>query len=716
MFTINTFNSWAFINKMKKHHQFDGLIPQNNQYSYLLLSGTDAVKMEGNPSNFSPGSYPNLWGWWRADAGVTGTSTVTAWADQSGNGHSLISVAGKEPTLITNVLNSKPVIGLGGAVARMQTATIFPDTQQNLSIYLVAKQTKGAGALADNNGYFFSTGSNSITMHRQFNGTTDALVDVNIKLNSNLEKPVTDNTYYTFRVLYASTGQSMALNNGTPNTNSVFNGNYGSTLFNLFSNESGSNFGNKAFAEILIFTELHDAAKQASIEYYLQQKYNHYSWVGDVPPQFAPPITNFTFTVTRTGFVQTVSSVQYKIMPSGFAPSDANDFQSAILPTGTITFNSNETSKVITIPVEGDLINELDETFDVVLYSPSDNVILSAESATGTIRNDDIFNVLPIASISGPTTWNVALDNKYFTLIGSGSTDSDGTIVSYAWTVTAGFAAIDNPIASTIQVTPDISSKSSTPIPITVQLIVTDNNGGTNTISKTVMVTVPPIATLPNFWEWWKADSTTNVGGDVTKVNSLVGLLNGINFNVVGTKYGTYTPLALSGYPSVKTNAGGTQFVTSANFPSVSSNDVSIYIVCKQQAATDTNGVFISQFDGSNYNLRIARSVLDTTKAKVNIANPSYASQPSISVPDNTFMTLRAVKTHTSVSAAINNGVEVTGTPENGTYVAAALNLFGDSNGFGNKEIYEILIFTEGHSASMKYYVEWYLRDKYHHY
>lgn len=53
----------------------------------------------------------NLVAWYKADTGVTGTSPVTAWADQSGNGNNLAVESGYTgPTYSATGLNSKPAI------------------------------------------------------------------------------------------------------------------------------------------------------------------------------------------------------------------------------------------------------------------------------------------------------------------------------------------------------------------------------------------------------------------------------------------------------------------------------------------------------------------------------------------------------------------------------------------------------------------------------
>ena len=57
----------------------------------------------------SPGNVStNLQLWLKADAGVTGTAPVTAWADQSGNGFDATAATG--PDLVTNQLNFNPTL------------------------------------------------------------------------------------------------------------------------------------------------------------------------------------------------------------------------------------------------------------------------------------------------------------------------------------------------------------------------------------------------------------------------------------------------------------------------------------------------------------------------------------------------------------------------------------------------------------------------------
>ena len=55
---------------------------------------------------------------------------------------------------------------------------------------------------------------------------------------------------------------------------------------------------------------------------------------------------------------------------------------------GTLTFGPGLTNQTITVPVNGDIKLEPDETFLINLSSPV-NAIISDGQAVGTIRNDE---------------------------------------------------------------------------------------------------------------------------------------------------------------------------------------------------------------------------------------------------------------------------------------------------------------------------------------
>jgi protocadherin Fat 4 len=98
----------------------------------------------------------------------------------------------------------------------------------------------------------------------------------------------------------------------------------------------------------------------------------------------------FTFTVTRTGLVTGTTDVTWAVAGSGTNPADAADFAGGTLPGDTLSFAADETSKAITVNVNGDATVELDETFIVTLSGPTNGAVLLTAAADGTIQNDDV--------------------------------------------------------------------------------------------------------------------------------------------------------------------------------------------------------------------------------------------------------------------------------------------------------------------------------------
>jgi len=92
-----------------------------------------------------------------------------------------------------------------------------------------------------------------------------------------------------------------------------------------------------------------------------------------------------TVVVSRTGGISGAVSVVYTLH-SGTAIA-GQDFAAA---TGTLAFAENESSKTFTISIIDDLFNEGDETFTVVLSSPTGGATLGEiTTLTVTIQNND---------------------------------------------------------------------------------------------------------------------------------------------------------------------------------------------------------------------------------------------------------------------------------------------------------------------------------------
>lgn len=122
--------------------------------------------------------------------------------------------------------------------------------------------------------------------------------------------------------------------------------------------------------------------------------------------------TEFTFTVNRGGDLSGTSSVSFAVTGNTANPTNAADFGGA-LPSGSVSFAADESSKTITILVRGDTSLETDEGFLVTLSNPSSGSVLGTAMATGTIVNDDAS--LSIAAVNSSSLAEGHSGNTGFT-------------------------------------------------------------------------------------------------------------------------------------------------------------------------------------------------------------------------------------------------------------------------------------------------------------
>src|SRR5439155_17168571 len=94
--------------------------------------------------------------------------------------------------------------------------------------------------------------------------------------------------------------------------------------------------------------------------------------------------TSFVFTVSLSNASSQTITVTYATA-DGTATTADNDYVAA---SGTLTFNPGDTSKTITVTVNGDTKFEPDETFTVKL-SGATNATIADGQGQGTIVNDD---------------------------------------------------------------------------------------------------------------------------------------------------------------------------------------------------------------------------------------------------------------------------------------------------------------------------------------
>src|SRR5581483_1871659 len=95
--------------------------------------------------------------------------------------------------------------------------------------------------------------------------------------------------------------------------------------------------------------------------------------------------TSFTFSVTLSATYDQPVTMSFKTTDGTAKTSD----QDYVAKTGTLTFAPGETTKTITIVVNGDSKKEADEAFYLDLFGNSSNSLFTKNRGLGTILNDD---------------------------------------------------------------------------------------------------------------------------------------------------------------------------------------------------------------------------------------------------------------------------------------------------------------------------------------
>lgn len=139
-------------------------------------------------------------------------------------------------------------------------------------------------------------------------------------------------------------------------------------------------------------------------------------------------ITEFTFSVTRSGDTDEAATVDYALAAVGPFPAGEDDFLG--FETGTVRFGPGETIEDVTIRVDGDGDPEPDESFAVTLRNPSAGAAITGETATGIILNDDAARLLTIRPLDAikPEGDEDEVTDFTFTVLRSGDVTGQTTV------------------------------------------------------------------------------------------------------------------------------------------------------------------------------------------------------------------------------------------------------------------------------------------------
>ena len=132
---------------------------------------------------------------------------------------------------------------------------------------------------------------------------------------------------------------------------------------------------------------------------------------------------NADFTVTLSAASGRTVTVDYST--SNGTASAGTDYTA--VTTTTLTFNPGETSKTVTVVVNGDATDEVNETFNITLANVSTSATIATATGVGTITNDDTAPSLSIDSVT-VTEGNSGTVNATFTVTLSAASGKSITV------------------------------------------------------------------------------------------------------------------------------------------------------------------------------------------------------------------------------------------------------------------------------------------------
>jgi hypothetical protein len=241
--------------------------------------------------------------------------------------------------------------------------------------------------------------------------------------------------------------------------------------------------------------------------------------------------TPFNFTISLSNPAQDTITVNYQTQDnSATAPSDY-----ASITTTTLTFNPDETSKTVTVLVNGDTAFEPNETFFVNLSNNSFNSTLPfGTKGTGTITNDDAIPTVQFASASSSGAESASLVDLQVTL---SNTTYQTVIVNYIVdaTSTATGGGVDYTLtAGSVTFTPGENSKD-------ISFTVNDDNVAESDETVIVDLTSPSNANIgsPSSHAYTIQDNDAAPSFSIDDVTHIEGNSSTTSYAFTVTKTGT---------------------------------------------------------------------------------------------------------------------------------------------------------------------------------
>ncbi len=247
------------------------ILTDDGTYLYATVDFTNGdIFSFGTDCTGYPGNVCDSKLWITADTGVTGTTSVSTWADQSSNNRSIIQgTSPNQPALSSTAINFNPAITFDGSDYFNTSLSINHDSMPDASILAVYRpHIDNAGSVwgEDDGGWdrFLLDHSALNNMVSDGSGGNNNINNLFVANQTNLSAVLYDNT--------VSNGSSVFVN-GTSEV--TFTANHTGTSPNLqIGALGGSNYNfDGDIAELIVYNKLLSTIERQRIESYLAIKY-----------------------------------------------------------------------------------------------------------------------------------------------------------------------------------------------------------------------------------------------------------------------------------------------------------------------------------------------------------------------------------------------------------------------------------------------------------
>ena len=281
---VSGFGVWSTYNQ--KVYLFGGLAYDANGDNGIINDLWVQELFLSTPGNVST----SLELWLRSDEGVTGTTTVTDWADQSETKYTISGIGGTEPALTTSAMNYNPSITYDGSNDYLDVSDGLTDFTAGLSAFVVTNPTAtrtwarffdfGQGAGNDNILLARRGGSSRLGLDTYDGGSVD-----NVRTDDNTTDGIANNQVQLFASTIAGgtagTTQTANLFKNGRTVTSVISGTQTYVPQNVTrnnnyiarSNWSADQYFQGDIAEVILYTDDLSAADRNKVESYLAVKY-----------------------------------------------------------------------------------------------------------------------------------------------------------------------------------------------------------------------------------------------------------------------------------------------------------------------------------------------------------------------------------------------------------------------------------------------------------